>query len=262
MKPLQGLCVALTRPSGQNRFLKSALEGQGCKVLLCPLLETKPLTDPSALLEWEKSIGLYDWLIFVSATAVRFSWPYIEPHFPRIKARFASIGPATAEALYRQGIENVVLPENRFDSEGLLECLSLHGVGGKQICIVRGTHGREVLGNTLEEQGATVVRVGVYERMSNFSAALELIKAAHQGGCHALCLTSSEAVDVLTIAMGENRLLCKLPVFVPHLRIMERARSAGFEEVYCTAGGDQGLLQGIVSWHDHLDRNYGNAGFD
>ncbi|MDE3022571.1 MAG: uroporphyrinogen-III synthase [Pseudomonadota bacterium] len=255
MKSLKGLNIALTRPSGQNRVLESAVRGHGGEALIFPLLETKPLADSSSIVEWEQAIASYDWLIFVSATSVQFSWPYIAPHLANIKARFASIGPTTAAALHRHGIEEVLLPEKRFDSEALLECLSKNELEGARITIVRGTHGRELLGDTLEKFGATVVRIGVYERLPNFSVASDLIGAVREGQCHALCLTSSEAVEVLESAMVSDRVLRTVPVFVPHLRIMERALSVGFEKVYCTEGGDTGLLQGLLAWRESITSN-------
>jgi len=38
------------------------------------------------------------------------------------------------------------------------------------------------------------------------------------------------------------------PLFVPHAKIAEAARMSGMTEVIVTAGGDAGLLQGLINW--------------
>ncbi|MBU6459604.1 MAG: uroporphyrinogen-III synthase [Proteobacteria bacterium] len=248
MNSLQGRIIALTRPVGQNRPLQSAIEKLGGRAALFPLLETKPVANPQEIVQWECSITRYAWLIFVSANAVRYVWPYIAPHLGIIRARFACIGPATAAALLEAGVSQVVFPESRFDSEGLLERLLAEGVEGQQITLVRGSHGREVLGDTLARHGARVTRLAVYERVPGYSAARELIGAVHKRQCDVICLSSSEAIGVLKDVAGEKDALWHTPVFVSHQRIMERACLTGFKEVHCTASGDKGLLEGLVSW--------------
>jgi uroporphyrinogen-III synthase len=69
------------------------------------------------------------------------------------------------------------------------------------------------------------------------------------GRAHALTLTSSEGLDNLVAALGPvgRTLIANLPVFAAHARIAERAREHGLRAVE-TAGGDAGLLAGVLEW--------------
>jgi uroporphyrinogen-III synthase len=42
--------------------------------------------------------------------------------------------------------------------------------------------------------------------------------------------------------------LADVPLFVPHERIAAAARSLGWHHVVPTAGGDEGLLAGLIAW--------------
>jgi len=78
--------------------------------------------------------------------------------------RIAAIGSATRSALKEAGFEIHICPTDKFDSEHLLEHAELLDVTGKQILIVRGSSGRELLATTLTERGATVRYLATYER--------------------------------------------------------------------------------------------------
>jgi uroporphyrinogen-III synthase len=70
-----------------------------------------------------------------------------------------------------------------------------------------------------------------------------------EGRAHALTLTSGEGLDNLVAALGPagRALIAQLPVFAAHPRIAERAREHGLRAVE-TAGGDAGLLAGVLEW--------------
>ena len=76
-----------------------------------------------------------------------------------------------------------------------------------------------------------------------------LIEAMREGRAHALTLTSAEGLDNLMAALGAagRALLERLPTFAAHPRIAERAREHGLSAVE-TAGGDAGLLAGLLDW--------------
>ena len=74
--------------------------------------------------------------------------------------------------------------------------------------------------------------------------------AALLGALDALTLTSTEAVAPFAAQLQGARVaaLRRLPVFVPHERIAEAARGAGFAIVVTTAPADAGLLAGMASY--------------
>src|SRR5689334_6076855 len=158
-------------------------------------------------------------------------------------------GPGTAEALAAVGIANARVPTKSWDSEGLLELPELQDVSGKRIVIFRGEGGREFLGNSLRARGGSVDHVTCYRRVAPQTGADGLVEAMRDGRASALTLTSAEGLDNLVAALGPAgcALLAKLPVFAAHPRIAERVREHGLSAVEC-AGGDAGLLAGLLEW--------------
>ncbi|MEJ1958112.1 MAG: hypothetical protein WDM70_00505 [Nitrosomonadales bacterium] len=71
----------------------------------------------------------------------------------------------------------------------------------------------------------------------------------------ALIITSSEALTYLWNMFddaGKVR-IAAVPLVVPHSRIADAAQGLGWKKVISTAGGDDGLLSGLVGWAK--DRN-------
>jgi uroporphyrinogen-III synthase len=66
----------------------------------------------------------------------------------------------------------------------------------------------------------------------------------------ALTLSSSEALTHLRemINDADQRYILAVPLFVPHVRIAEKAQTQGWQKVIQTAGGDDGVVSGLVAW--------------
>ena len=245
--PLDGVGVIVTRPQRPAAVFASRIAALGGSPLIWPAIVIEPPPDGAQLAQVHARLDDYDIAIFVSANAVEFgarpggAWPAIlETYAP---------GPGTAEALAAAGIADARIPAKSWDSEGLLELPELAQVGGKRVVIFRGEGGREFLGNALRARGAVVDHVPCYRRVAPRGGAEGLVEALRDGRAHALTLTSAEGVDNLMAALGtEGRaLIVTLPTFAAHPRIAERAREHGLAAVE-TAGGDGGLLTGLLDW--------------
>jgi uroporphyrinogen-III synthase len=127
----------------------------------------------------------------------------------------------------------------------------LQHVAGWRVAIFRGDGGRELLGDTLGARGASVEYVTCYRR----SRALPQ-SPLPVAGIDAISVTSSEALRYLwelpdAAAHGQ---LTAIPLFVPHQRIAAAARELGWREVLLAAGGDDGLLSGLIAWAKHRNQ--------
>lgn len=249
---LAGRTIAVTRPAAQAGGLAAAIEAEGGIVLRFPLLEISPLADPAPLEDIARRLDAFDFACFVSPNAVdhalgvvlrRRGWP---AHLQAV-----TVGASSEAALARHGITRTIAPHERYDSEALLAlpALAAAQVAGRRVAIFRGDGGRELLGETLAQRGATVEYVSCYRRSRPAADAKRLVDLARAGRLDALTLTSSEAADNLIDLLGADaaEVLTCTTLFVPHARIGERARELGAPNVVLTGPADAGLLAGLVS---------------
>lgn len=245
--PLSGLRIAVTRPREQAAKLARDIEAAGGTCIRFPLLEILPVSDKKILTGIAARLKDFHLAIFISPNAVRYGMEAIQ-NTGGLPAtlQVASVGLGSAKALQGYGINRVIAPTHRFDSESLLALPELQHVDGKMIVIFRGDKGRELLGDTLKQRGATVEYITCYHRNKPQQDIADLLDA--QPGL--LCISSSEALNNLQELLGDSarELLLALPLFVSHERIALAARNLGWQNVIVSAAGDDGLLSDLTAW--------------
>jgi uroporphyrinogen-III synthase len=245
--PLAGLNIVVTRPREQAVHLAQRIEQAGGKVVLFPLLEISPAADPQPLRNLIARLHEFDLAIFISPNAVRYGMEAIraEGTLPT-NLRIATVGQGSVKALRDLGVQEVIAPQDRSDSEALLALPALQNVTGNRVVIFRGNGGRELLGDTLKARGATVEYAECYQRTKPQQDGATLLAA----NPHAITVTSSEALSYLWDMFDEadRAQLAAVPLFVPHARITDAAQRLGWRKVIATAEGDDGLLSSLVAW--------------
>ncbi len=246
-QPLAALNIVVTRPREQAAQLAQRITQAGGQAIFFPLLEISPVTDPQPLRALVARLSEFNLAIFISPNAVRYGMEAIltEGALPAT-LKIATVGQGSARALHDWGAREIIAPQDRFDSEALLALPELQQVKGWRVLIFRGDGGRELLGNTLKARGAAVEYAACYQRAKPQQDA-SILLAAHP---HAITVTSSEALGYLwdMLDVPNRTLLTAVPLFVPHARIAEAAHKLGWREVVTTAGGDDGLLLGLIAW--------------
>ncbi|MDD5037237.1 MAG: uroporphyrinogen-III synthase, partial [Methylococcaceae bacterium] len=200
----------MTRPADQAEALCALIEAGGGLAIRAPLLEIEP-TGISARASMAPA-GV-DWLVFVSANAVRFS--RLIPEAVR-GAKIAAIGQATAQALMASGFTVDLKPKQQFNSESLLALPPWQDVAGLRFLIVRGEGGRETLAETLSQRGAEVAYASVYRRIPAHIDRQGLLDRWRKGEIEVVSITSGEALDYLVRLMEESgmELLQQTPMVV------------------------------------------------
>lgn len=250
--PLAGRHVVVTRPPGQARPLAEAIERNGGKAVLFPVLEISDTEHPAALLAAVERLEEFDLAVFVSPNAAdralraitaRRPWP------PRLRA--LAMGETSARELERFGVTDVIVPANHSDSEALLERPELQAerIEGKRVAIFRGDGGRGLLGEALAARGARVVFVECYRRRRPAADPAPLLALWAKGELDAVTVTSSEGLRNLLAMAGSagEKQLKATPLFVAHRRIADEARRLDFSKVEVTGAGDEGLLAGLIA---------------
>jgi uroporphyrinogen-III synthase len=252
--PLQGVGILVTRPVHQARQLAALIAAEGGEPILFPVLEILGCPDPTPVNALIARLDEFDLAIFISPNAVAKAMELIRARreWPR-RLAIAAIGRGSARELERHGLTQVLMPQERSDSEGLLEMPELQDMRGKQVVIFRGEGGREVLGDALGTRGAQLEYCECYRRAKPSIDPAPLLARWERGEVNAVTATSGESVRNLCDMLGEagRRRLATTPLFVPHERIAASARGLGIERVTVTAAGDEGLITGLIEWHRH-----------
>ena len=244
---LAGLNIVVTRPREQAASLAQHIEQLGGRAILFPLLEISPVADPQPLRTLVAHLPEFNLAIFISPNAVRYGMEVIlaAGALPA-SIKIATVGPGSAKALRELGVLEIIAPQHKFDSEGLLALPELQQVAGWRVVIFRGDGGRELLGDTLKARGAIVEYAACYQRAKPQQNIAMLLASKPD----AITVTSSEALAYLWEMMDNpaQEKLALLPLFVPHDRIAQAAHKQGWHNVILTSSGDDGLMSGLAEW--------------
>lgn len=245
---LAGCGIIITRPIDQAQTLADLIRQQGGTPILFPLLAISPLEDKATFERVIEDLPQFDWAVFISSNAVEQGMPAVLARHPQLpeSLRFAAIGPSTGKALQAFGIQEVLTPASRFDSESLLALPEMHAMQGRRVMVFRGVGGRELLAETLAARGASVLFAECYRRTNPQHDAGDLPRLWQNNQLHALVVTSSEALRNLIALASDADWLRDTPVCVNHERIATLARAHGLQVAVATLPGDAGMLNCLI----------------
>jgi uroporphyrinogen-III synthase len=252
--PLAGVGVLVTRPAHQAEPLARLIEQAGGVAIRFPTVAIAPPTDPNILDAAIDRLAEFDLAVFVSPNAIEHTlgrllrrggtWP--------AKLEVACVGRASARLLERFGIAHAITPQARFDSEGLLAHSALQQVAGRRVAVFRGDGGRELLGDTLRERGATVAYIECYRRLRPGGDVTGLLDRWQRGDIDVVSVTSAEGLRNLYDMVGANsrRLLLQTPIVV-----LSEAQAALCHQLGCESdvfvapqASDEAILTAIQTW--------------
>ncbi len=250
-QPLAGRTIVVTRPAEQAQHMAELIRAQGGKPLLFPVLEIVDINDLKPLNDIIDRLEQFNWAIFISPNAVRKAINLIRARRSLPDTlKLAAIGRGSTRELRDLGITDVVAPTTRFDSENLLALPQFADIQGQKIVIFRGDGGREFLGDTLIERGALIEYAECYRRARPDASSAVLLRHWARNELSAITVTSVEGLHNLYDMVGKlaRQWLMTTPLFVPHERIAEAARSMGLESVHVTPQGDEGMVESMAHW--------------
>jgi uroporphyrinogen-III synthase len=252
-RPLEGVGVLVTRPAHQAEPLCRLVAAAGGTPLRFPAIAIVPPHDKAAAAAVIDRLERFDLAIFISANAVEQGVAAVRARraWPEALAT-ASIGEATARALAERGLAPTIRPEERFDSEALLEHPTLADMAGKRVVIFRGEGGRELLAASLAARGAEVVYAEVYRRALPDTDPAPLLARWRAGEVDVAVVTSVEGLQNLCALVGpdDRDLLAATPLVVASGRVLQQARDLGVGQAARVArsASDQGLFDAVVAW--------------
>ncbi len=243
-KPLTGLQVLVTRPEAQAKIWARALEAQGARVQVAPLMALEPVADAAAKQAIKQCImdfDLYQKAIFVSQNAVAYAFDWLEDYWPQlpIRVEYYGVGERTARALEAHQVPVTAWQsDGPMNSEALLAAPELQSVADQRIVIFRGVGGRGVMADTLRRRGARVDYCELYQRHCPEQASTELAQALDgvEKGPLVVALHSGETLDNYhrvgqQLAPPYRHRLADATLLVPGDRVEEQAYALGYSRV-------------------------------
>jgi uroporphyrinogen-III synthase len=247
--------LIVTRPQREAQRWVCDLAAQGLEAIALPLIEIGPPGQADAELLRQAWAHLADYaaVMFVSANAADYFFASNRPVSPvfsalsAIKTRAWGVGPGTARALLRAGVEPgwldvPSLASAQFDSEALWLLVKQQVTPGQRVLVVRGSDasgsqsagagvGREWLAERVRQAGGRVDFVVAYQRSAPKFGPLDEATARQAAVDGSVWLfSSSEAIaHLLTRLPGQSWGAAR--ALATHPRIAQAAKEAGFGRV-------------------------------
>lgn len=219
--------ILVTRPRSQADSFLDGLRVAGFEPVCFPVIEIRPIEQNPELDEALHRIQQYDWVVFTSVNGVDvvFSRLPAQATLPRV----AAIGPKTAAAVRRRGVEPEFVPQE-YVAESIMP--GLGDVRGKQVLLPRAEIARKALPEAIRAAGGRAHEIAVYQTLpaQPDPAGLEALKV----GVDWITFTSPSTVENFVELVRRQGLepfqLAGRPRFACIGPITERAaREAGFE---------------------------------
>lgn len=164
VRPLKNKTIVLTRTIEQSKESAAIFSELGADVIVFPTLEIVPPNNWDKFDEVILSSPKIDFIVFTSAHAVTMFLKRCNELDKKIdfeKTKVVAVGNKTKTVCEEHGIKVDIVPK-KFSGEGVVEELSKHELKDRFIFIPRSAIGREDLPKGLEELGAKIIAVPVY----------------------------------------------------------------------------------------------------
>jgi len=244
---LHGITVLVTRPQAQAIELIEAIRSAGGRAIGFPVIEIVPRNERAVSNDTAR-LPNADIVIYVSQNAVQYGIQYAG------KALIGVMGPTTAAAAVAAGYSVDIAADSGYDSESLLMQPALKDVAGKQIRIVRGGKGRELLADTLQQRGASVSYLSVYERIRpaiNPELLTKVEAAWRDNGIDAVTVMSVETLENLVSSLPEHcaQRLTHARLVTPAARVIKEVldRYPGSKPILASGPQTADMLEAIIS---------------
>src|SRR5215208_4263903 len=216
--------ILITRPRVQADEFAEKLHSAGFEPVYFPVIEIHPMQDNVALDRALAKLNCYEWVVFTSVNAVDVVFNRFLSSMNRegLSAKFAAIGPKTAEALRARGITPDFVPQE-YVAEAILP--GLGDLLGKWVLLPRAEIARKALPEAILHAGGIAHEISVYKTLPAQPDAEGL--AALKAGVDVVTLTSPSTVQNFVAIAKQNGLdplhLPNNPVFACIGPITEQA---------------------------------------
>ena len=202
---LKGMSVLITRPDHLAFETASLFASKGARAVIYPLIEISPLSFSIP------DIASYGMFIFTSQNAVTLFLDKLFSDEGKDARAFSGveilcIGPKTRKTLRSYGIVADGMAQE-FRAEGIVELLEGRDLAGKKVCLPRAKGARPYLVEALQEKGAHVDEIFVYETVLPEGASADGFLKALEGIDTAVFTSPSGIKHAIELLKGEAAIL-------------------------------------------------------
>ncbi|GKX64518.1 uroporphyrinogen-III synthase [Pragia fontium] len=240
------MSILITRPSPMGEALVKQLIEQGREAYHTPLITFSPGRELDKLPDYLANLREDDIIIAASQHAVHYAHDLLkhkQQSWPE-NCRYFAIGYKTATELQQATRFTVHWPEGREISEQLLELPQLQHVAGKNILILRGNGGRQLLAETLQKRGASVTFCECYQRNPIAYHGDDLCQYWQQISINILVITSGEMLQQLyeLVPTGYRNWLLNCHLLIVSERLADQAKNLGWTQCHIADNADNDAL--------------------
>ena len=198
MADLQNIRALVCRPKPQAESLAEQITSQHGQAWVLPMLNIEPIAEDQAMRNILLDLDRYDRIIVTSKAAAEFGGELIEQYWPQLPAhiRWYAMGKTTADVLLTYSARACVA-DNGNNSEALLSLPEFDSVTDEHILIIKGRGGRAKLRQTLEDRGANLAFLEVYQRLRPEYSPETLVKLLESQRISVILCGSAETVTNL-----------------------------------------------------------------
>ena len=233
------MAVLVTRPDERGKALVDQLNQAGVVALHLPLLSIEAGAELAQLPTKLNQLKSGDYVFLVSKSAVDFT-----------DLQYFTVGHRTAQHFSCQTECTVRYPITSENTEGVLNLPQMAELTDKNLLILRGNGGRELLHEQATLRGATVDTVECYQRTPISYNNEEQTSICIRSGVQTLVVTSLEILQALIEFVPENEQnwLKNCCLVTVSQRIADVAIQQGWHHVVVSAGADnQSLLNTLLN---------------
>jgi uroporphyrinogen-III synthase len=204
--------LAVTRPSGLGEDTGRLVKELGWNPLIVHTVELRPRAESEIFTELSRilSVGQVDWLVLMSPIGANLLSNILKSHgsiLPGVLGdlHVLAIGPKTRDALEKQGIFGVFMPE-KFSSTGVAEFLSSQGLEGKQVILARSSAADNTLAADIVKNGGIVETINLYDSVvpSDLTSFQRFLAGTRESKIQAILFTSSLSSSNLFLMSEKN----------------------------------------------------------
>ena len=228
--PLAGQRVLICRPQPEADRLAVAFRDAGAQAECLSLIDRAPLALHGEHQAHIHNLDQFQHIVAVSPYAARQLMDHVDIWWPQLPAgiHWYGVGAGTAFELSRHGIA-ALKPNHGWTSEALLALPQLQNLDNQRVLLARGSEGRDLLRSTLQQRGAQITVLPLYQRFCPQYSATQLAHALNDFNPDAVITLSGETLkNLIALCEKNDHNLYRKLLIVPVERVAEQAQTAGF----------------------------------